>query len=77
MCDKVVCIEPRSLAFVPIRFKIEDTCIGAVGNDAYILGFVPDHFKTQKICNEAIRENPAAFVLVPDRFKTKNLYHGP
>ena len=69
MCDQVVWIEPRSLAFVPDCFMAGDICSEAVGRDAYTLAHVSNHLETQEMCNEAMREDAAAFFLLPDRFK--------
>ena len=73
MCDEAAWIEPRSLSFVPRRFKTEGLCIKTVRKDPYALDCVPENLKTQKICNEAVRKIPAAFFLVPDFFKTQEL----
>ena len=70
MSDEAVEFEPRSLAFVPDSFKIEDICSNAVGRDAYTLVHVPDHLKTQEMRNKAISENPVVFCLGSDCFKT-------
>ena len=59
MCEEAVWMEPRSLAFLPGRLKIEGLCITSFRKNAYALDCIPDNLKTQKICNEAIHENPA------------------
>ena len=41
MCDEAVWIEPRSLSFVPDRFKTEGVCIKAVRRNPYALDYVP------------------------------------
>ena len=49
MCEEVVWIEPRSLAFVPDRLKTEGLCIKAVRRDPYALDYVSDNLKTQNM----------------------------
>ena len=73
MCEEVIWIEPRSLAFLPDCFKTEGLCIKAVRRNPYALDCVPDNVKTQKTCIKAMRENSAVFFLVPDRFKTQEM----
>ena len=51
MYGKSVEDDPRSLAYVPDRFKIQEMCNEAVGRDAYTLDNVPAYIMTQKICN--------------------------
>ena len=77
MCDEAVWTEPRYLAFVPDRFKTEDTCNEAVGRNTYTLGNVPDYIMTQKICNEAMGENLAAFFLSLIALKHKKCVSWP
>ena len=43
MCDEAVCIGPRSLAFIPDRFKTEGLCVKAVKRDPYAHDCVPNN----------------------------------
>ena len=44
MCNKAMCIELPSLAYIPDHFKTEKMCDKAAKDDSSSLQFVPDLF---------------------------------
>ena len=56
MCNEVVHIEPRSLAFIPDHFKTQAMCNEAVEADPYTLKFVPLHLRTHEMCKRALEK---------------------
>ena len=56
MCNEVVHIEPRSLAFIPDHFKTEEMCSMAVEADPYTLKFAPVHLRTHEMFKGALEK---------------------
>ena len=73
MCNEIVHIKQRSLAFVPDNFKTQEMYSKVVENEPYTLKFVPVHLKTAGMCKRAIEKYLHPMRDVPDHLKTHGI----
>ena len=73
MCNEVVHIEPRTLAFIPDHFKTQKKCNEAVEVDPCTLKFVPVHLRTCEMRKRATEKYLHSMRDVPNHMKTEEL----
>ena len=56
MCNEVVHIEPRSLAFIPDLFKTQEMCDKSFEEGPHTLKFVPLNLRTHEMCYRALEK---------------------
>ena len=56
MCNKLVHIEPHSLAFIPDHFKRQEMCNEAMRENPAVFFLVPDCFKHKKCVSKRLRK---------------------
>ena len=73
MCDEAVRTEPRSLAYVPDRFKTEEMCNKIISTMPNAFHRIPYRFKTQEMSINAVEVDPRQLKDLPDHFKTQGM----